>query len=214
MICRILYLYVLVEAAAAVLEVMDPTPLLKEIIMKMLQINPELQQTPQILQMMSVDHLTQLQEKGLVRLSSQAEKVLNDLRAQTLRQMAVLAEGDLEARIQKQSETVAKMQTGVNPSDGQEASNAASRDNISAKNNTQSIWKNSRLKKPSSDPVDLNNSNSGSGVGVGAKAKIPVAATKSAPSVINSSVQDETRKDTSLEKRRLSGSGPSRSLSR
>ena len=126
------------------------------------------------------------------------------------------ANGDLETRIQKQSEVIAKMQVEMNSTD---ATNSETCDNTSARNNSQSVWKHSRLKKTPSDNVDLSSS-SNSEVGIGAKAKtvqFPVTAMKSesAPSAINSrSLEDDSRRGTAQETRRFSGSEASRSLSR
>ena len=111
-----------------------------------------------VLKLLSVDHMLQLQKNGLVRLTAAAQQTLNELSAQTRKLMAPPAvQGDLEAQILRQAEE--KMKT-TGASTGIQVPRDESGDNsMSVKNQTQNVWKNSRLKKnPEPDKDDLGDS--------------------------------------------------------
>ena len=114
--------------------------------------------------------MLQLQKNGLVRLTAAAQQTLNELSAQTRKLMAPPAvQGDLEAQILRQAEEKMKT-TGASTGIQQVPRDESADNDMSVKNQTQNVWKNSRLKKnPEPDKDDLGDS--GGNVGFDEKFK-------------------------------------------
>ena len=113
----------------------------------------------------------QLHQNGLVRLTPSAQKMLTDLRAQALNQVAPpSSQGDLEARILRQAEAEMKEAPpeGVTSTTGgtQPRSESSSRDintnnhTSSANSQTENVWEKSGFKrKSSSDSIGRGDGN-------------------------------------------------------
>ena len=153
----------------------------------------------------------QLQKNGLVRLTAAAQQTLNELSAQTRKLMSLpVVQGDLEAQILKQAEEKMKT-TDASTGIQQQVPRAESGDNnVGAKNQTQNVWKNSRLKKnPEPDKDDLGDS--GGQVGFDAKFK---TAQYTVSTVKSESVMTSEKTDSSQERlMRSISSSPERNLS-